>query len=55
MESFVQLFGEMAKHENVAENQIAMFLNDRRINLYDTPMTLGLGIADIIGLCDVVI
>jgi len=39
----------MATIENVSEEDIIMFFNDRTIHAYDSPKTLQLTVADIIG------
>ena len=39
----------MAAHEGVDEKQVVMYLNDTTVLPYDSPITLKLHVADIIG------
>lgn len=48
IDSFVNIYKQMAHHVQVAEDQLTMFLNDRKIHCYDTPASIGLQVADII-------
>ena len=48
-DSFHGIIRAMASHEFVKENQIAFILNDISIKPYDTPSTVDLTVADIIG------
>ena len=40
----------MAETEGVDDSDIIMFINDRTIHPYDSPKSLGITVADIIGL-----
>ena len=47
--TFEKILQQMAGHEGVPQERMVMFLDDRLIEPYDTPLSLGLHIADIIG------
>ncbi|KAK2169060.1 hypothetical protein LSH36_12g04015 [Paralvinella palmiformis] len=47
-DSFANVYKDMANHVHASENQLIMFLNDKKIHSYDTPTSIGLQIADII-------
>jgi len=40
----------VAESEGVGESDIIMFINDRTIHPYDSPQSLGITVADIVGL-----
>ena len=40
----------VAENEGVGDGDIIMFINDRTIQPYDSPQSLGITVADIIGL-----
>ena len=48
-DSFSCVMKEMASHEFVPEHCIRMYFNDEPVEPFDTPATLGIGPADIIG------
>jgi len=39
----------VADSEGVSENNIIMFINDRTIHPYDSPQSIGITVADIVG------
>ena len=42
----------VAATEGVDESEIIMFINDRTIHPYDSPQSVGVTVADIIGQCN---
>jgi len=42
--------GSVAETEGVSESNVIMFINDRTIHSHDSPQSLGITVADIIGL-----
>ena len=50
-DSFHGIIRAMSSHEYVNENQVTFILNDISIKPYDTPATVDLTVADIIGNC----
>jgi len=40
----------VADSEGVSESNIIMFINDRTIHPYDSPQSIGITVADIVGL-----
>jgi len=39
----------VADNEGVSESDIIMFINDRTVQPYDSPQSLGITVADIVG------
>jgi len=47
---FADVMSSVAQTESVSENNVIMFINDRTIQSHDSPRSLGITVADIIGL-----
>ena len=50
-DTFHNIIRAMAMHEFVNESQVMLILNDISIKPYDTPASVDLTVADIIGTC----